>query len=467
MTSRDGAPDGGAQRLAAGAGAGALAGLVLGVLMVLDEADRIALLTVGATPVRVLLHFVAAMVIGAAVGRLFRVQVGGTAAATTGGLMVGLLWWIVGPLTLVPLVRGNSPSWSLDEAAAVFPSLISALLTGSLAGLFHLTLISWLGPLAKEPAVPTSSAPSGSGAAPEPAHVVVLGGGFGGVAAAQRLEQLALGGSNLTVSLVSHSNYLLFTPMLAEVAGSSLEAQHISAPIRATCPRTRFYRGEVESVDFERRELRLSGSSVGSLHYDHLVFALGSVPNFRQLPGLEEHSFTLKSLQDATTLRNHAIELLERADVEPDANERARMLTFVVAGGGFAGTEMIAELFDLVHNARRYYPQLQADELRFVLVHSGDRILPEIGPELADYALTKLRGRGIEVLLGTRVAGATSEAMLITDGDAIRNSHAGVDCGQSAEPDARPAPGPPRQERRLAGRRSAAPGRLRQPVGRR
>jgi NADH dehydrogenase len=349
--------------------------------------------------------------IGAAVGWLFRYHERGAAALATGGLTIGLLWWIVGPLTLVPLAGGDVPSWSLGEAAGVFSSLVGALLSGGLTGVFYFFLLPrigalpWLDDLAASPA--------------DPAHVVVLGGGFGGVATARRIEQRAIAGSRLTVSLVSQSNYLLFTPMLAEVVGSSLEAQHISAPVRAACPRTRFYRGEVAAVDLASNEVHLEGSSVGSLRYDHLVFALGSVPNFQGLPGMEEHSFSLKSLHDATKLRNHVIAMLERADVETDLEERRRLLTFVVAGGGFAGTELIAELFDLVHNARRYYAHIWPEDLQFVLVHSRRRILPEIGPDLAQYALRKLRGRGIEVLLGVRVAGATSDAMQLADGTAV------------------------------------------------
>ena len=163
-----------------------------------------------------------------------------------------------------------------------------------------------------------------------------------------------------------------------------------------------------------------SRAPTSSLNYDHLVVALGSVSYYRDLPGMEDYSFSLKSLQDATALRNHVIGLLERADVEADPDERRRQLTFVVAGGGFAGTEMIAELFDLVHNALRYYPNVPTDALRFVLVHSRDRILPEIGSELADYALRKLRARGIEFLLETRVAGATPEAILLGDGTTVQ-----------------------------------------------
>jgi NADH dehydrogenase len=131
---------------------------------------------------------------------------------------------------------------------------------------------------------------------------------------------------------------------------------------------------------------------------------------------MAEHAFTLATLEDATVLRSHVLAMLERADLEPDPDARRTLLTFVVAGGGFAGTELVAELHDLVEDVRHLYPGVGAEDPRFVLVHSRDRILPEIGAELAAYALTKLRTRGLEVLLGTRVAAAGVEAVRLDDG---------------------------------------------------
>ena len=207
--------------------------------------------------------------------------------------------------------------------------------------------------------------------------------------------------------------------MLAAVAAGSLEAQHISAPVRASCPRTRFLHAEAAAIDTDNQivQVKVNAPARGEVvPYDHLVLARGSVPSFHGLSGLDANAFTLKTLRDATRLRNHVIGLLERADVETDENERRRQLTFVVAGGGFAGTEMIAELLDLVHSVRRYYPRIPASELRFVLVHLRDRILPELSPVLADYALRKLQARNIEFLLNARVSTATPEAVLLKDG---------------------------------------------------
>ncbi len=376
--------------------AGAAAGLAAGLVVLPGPGS---LLDAGPGP---LLHLAAAAALGAVLGVVVG-QTGGSAAANLSrGLLLGLIWWQLDALTLEPLLAGRGPTWSIEEAAAQLPALVCALLYGGLAGLLLVLVPSQL------------SAP--------PDHtvrtrVVVLGGGFGGVATAGRLERLFARDPGVEVALVSRGNSLLFTPMLAEVASGALEPQHISAPIRALCPRTRFYRDAVVDVDLDARLVHLAG--VRPLSYDHLVLALGAVPSYAGLEGLAENSFTLKSLGDAVALRNHAIEQLELADVEPDEVERQRLLTFVVAGGGFAGTETVAELFDLCHVVLRFYPRVEPEELRFVLVHAGDHILPELGPELRAYALARLRQRGIEFLLERRVAGATAEAISLEDGSEI------------------------------------------------
>jgi NADH dehydrogenase len=311
---------------------------------------------------------------------------------------------------------GRGPTWALSEAGAAFFNLIGHLLYGGVTGLsFHVLAawhMRWL-PQVEEPDVAALGPPK---------RIVILGGGFGGVSAAQRLEQLTSRDRSVETTLVSHSNYLLFTPMLAEVASSALEPQHISAPVRAACPHTRFMRASVDAIDTEAQTVWVDAgvnAPLETLPYDHLVLALGSVPNYFALPGVEEHAFVLKSLEDATRLRNHVIALLERADVEPDPQELQRQLTFVVAGGGFAGTEIVAELYDLVHSVLRYYPGIDPAALRFVLIHSRDRILPELSLELADYALHKLQARGIEFALNARVAGASAEEVMLKDGPSI------------------------------------------------
>jgi NADH dehydrogenase len=176
----------------------------------------------------------------------------------------------------------------------------------------------------------------------------------------------------------------------------------------------------VLGVDPDRRVVHLRrGDALETLPYDHLVLALGAMPNFRNLPGVAANALTLATLEDARRLRDHVLGRLEQADHEPDPAERRRWLTFVVAGGGFAGTEAVASLFDLVHSVLRYFPHIRASEPRFVLVHSRDRILPELGDRLAGYASGKLVGRGIELRLGATVTGADADGVELSDGERV------------------------------------------------
>ena len=394
------------------AGCGLAAGVVVAVLMLSESVATISLLPVGPPPVQVAIHLIVATGIGAVFGWVSPRGERFHAALLSSGVILGMLWWILGPVTLVPLIRGDATLWTLPGARAVFPNLVSALLHGGITGLTYATVTS----LDRR----AQTGPDGAGDdTATPTRVVIVGGGFGGVAVAQRLERHALAGSGLDVTLVSESNFLLFTPMLAEIAASAVEPTHISAPLRAACPRTRIVRGRVTRIDTDARLVRVSGAPRAEVPYDHLVLAVGSVPTDHDLPGVSANTFSLKSLGDATRLRNHVISMMERADVETRDEERRRQLTFVVAGGGFAGTEMIAELCDLAHSALRHYPSVPIDELRFVLVHSRERILPEIGPELAAYALEKLHARGIDTELGKRVRSASSDAVVLDDDTAI------------------------------------------------
>lgn len=395
---------------------GALAGTIGGLFLALavqakgmmpDSAGLVGLTSIESG---IGVHLLVSALAGAGYGALFRYQRGAYAPAISNGVIYGLIWWIVGPLTLSPISMGQGPSWTLDAAGASFLNLTGHVLYGGMTGFLFYAAVS-----AYERSFPETL--ESHAAPPEPpTRVVILGGGFGGVSAAQRLERLIAEDQQFEVILVSQSNYLLFTPMLAEVASSSLQAQHISTPIRAACPHTRFVRAAVQQIDTERRTVRLlPGVNLPpeSLSYDHLVLALGSVPDYRGLRGMAENSFSLKTLEDATRLRNHVLSLLERAEVEPDPLERQRQLTFVVVGGGFAGTEVVAELFDLAHGVLHYYPHIDAEHLRFVLVHAQDRILPELSERLADYSLRKLRHRGIEFQLGTYVTEAAEQGVML------------------------------------------------------
>src|SRR6266478_3880895 len=216
-------------------------------------------------------------------------------------------------------------------------------------------------------------------------RIVILGGGFGGVATARHLERLCKRRPDVEIVLVSRDNFLVMTPLLFEVCSGALDARHCSLPIRAFLRTTRFVEAAVQGVDLERRVVHLSsGGEPDELGYDQLVIALGGMTNRRMIPG-SEHAFTFKTLADAFLLRNHIIERFERAAGEMDPSRKRRELTFVVIGGGLVGVELFGELTAFVDAIAPLYKHVNRDEVRFVLLEGGDRIIPEINAKLADY----------------------------------------------------------------------------------
>src|SRR3954452_12524733 len=196
---------------------------------------------------------------------------------------------------------------------------------------------------------------------------VILGGGFGGVTTARRLEKLCKRRRDVEIILVSRDNFVLMTPLLFEVCSGALEASHCSLPIRAFLRTTRFVEAAVQGVDLERRVVHLSsGGEPDELSYDQLVLALGAKTNRDMIPG-SEHAFTFKTLADALLLRNHVIERFERADVETDPRRRAELLTFVVIGGGLVGVELLGELTAYVDGITPIYKHVNREEIRFLL----------------------------------------------------------------------------------------------------
>jgi NADH dehydrogenase len=254
-------------------------------------------------------------------------------------------------------------------------------------------------------------------------RIVVLGGGFGGVYVAHRLEQLFGGKGDYEIVLVSKENYFVFQPMLPEVISGSIGLTDLVCPLRRLLPMTEVHVREVESVDLERRVVVTAPGFQPHAHeipFDHLVLALGNVTDFRGLHGLPEHAFPFKNLQDALDLRNHVIRALDEAAIEAhDMRLRKQLLTFVVAGGGFSGVEVVAELNDMVRHVITHYPSIDPSEIRVTLVHSQDRILPEVDEKLALYAQDLLRKRGVEILLDTKLAAASGEEAVLADGRRI------------------------------------------------
>src|SRR5262249_40334036 len=244
------------------------------------------------------------------------------------------------------------------------------------------------------------------------------------------------GRPDVEITLVSRDNFFLFTPMLHEVAASDLDITHIVSPLRTLLKKTQIFIGDVEAIDVDRRLVRVSHGFERHEHdlpYDHLVIALGSVTNFYGLPGLEQRALTMKTLGDAIHLRNRVIPALEEADTECAAGLTG-VLTFVVAGGGFAGVETIAGLNDFVREALRFYPRLAPDQIRMVLVHPGGTILPELGDELGRYAQEKLAARGIGIVTNAKVSGVSDAAVILHDGRTIASRLVVWTAGTSAHP---------------------------------
>jgi NADH:ubiquinone reductase (H+-translocating) len=254
---------------------------------------------------------------------------------------------------------------------------------------------------------------------PQKTKILILGGGFGGLYTALELEKRLGDDFTVEITLVNRDNFFLFTPMLHEVAASDLDITTIVNPIRKMLKRTNFFNGEVGSIDLHSKRVTvfhgIDGSHAHELSYDHLVLALGSVTNFYGIPGLEERALTMKSLADAVHLRNRLIEHLEESDFECSTVPPQELLTFVVAGGGFAGVETVAAINDFLRDALKFYPNLTEAMLRIVLVEHGLMILPELGPELGQYAQEKLEERKVEFLLGRKVTGLSERGVELSD----------------------------------------------------
>ena len=253
-------------------------------------------------------------------------------------------------------------------------------------------------------------------------RILILGSGFAGFYSALHLEKTIAADPTIEVTLVSHENFVLFTPMLHEVAAGDLDPNDIVCPLRPMLKHVRFLEADVENIDLEAREVSLThGVNRGEsrLNYDHLVIALGSESNFFDLPGVGERALTMKSLQDAFMLRNQALGMLELASVTQDASARRAMLTFVVAGGGFAGVETVGAVNDFVREAISVYPALDEADLRVVLVHPNSAILPELNESLGRYAQTELASRKVEIRTDTSVIGYSDRGVELSNGETL------------------------------------------------
>ena len=268
-------------------------------------------------------------------------------------------------------------------------------------------------------------------------RILILGSGFGGLYAALHLEKKLRRDTDVEITLVNRENFFLFTPMLHEVAAGDLDLTHIVNPVRKLLRRAHFFNGDIKSIDLREQRVLVAHADDNHDHelsYDYLVLALGSVTNFYKLPGLAENALTMKSLSDAIRLRSRMIKNLEEADSECACDDRSRLLTVVVVGGGFAGVETVASVNDFVREAIEFYPRLTERELRIVLIEATDVILPELGAKLGAYAREKLTRRGVQFLMNTAVKSVSNDEVNLSDGTTVKTNMLVWTAGVSPNP---------------------------------
>jgi len=255
---------------------------------------------------------------------------------------------------------------------------------------------------------------------PTPRHfdVLILGGGFAGVYCAQRLVK-RLRGTGKRVGLIASENHMVFQPMLPEVVGGSLSPRHVVNPIRLICGGADVFRGTVRSVDLTAKSLVLDGgvhSPNITFTFDHIVLALGSEVNLSRIPGMSEHAYLVRNVGDAMKLRATIISRMEEANLLESSAARKSLLSFIVVGGGYSGVETAGQMIDLLHSMTGYYESVQPEEASVTLIHSGDKLLPMLSPNLAEYTGKQLAKMGVNILFNSRVKAATACSVVLDDG---------------------------------------------------
>jgi NADH dehydrogenase len=263
-------------------------------------------------------------------------------------------------------------------------------------------------------------------------NFVVIGGGFAGTKVTRALEHTLP--PDWTLTLVSQENFITFNPLLPEVVGASILPGHVIAPHRQMIHCSHVCMAQVTEIDTVNRIVHYLGEGVGTMSYDQLVLACGTNANLDIVKGMANYALPLKTLGDALFLRNRIIARLEQAELQPDVMHRRWLTTFVIVGGGFSGVETAGELADFLYAALRYYKRIHPDDLRIVLLHSGERLLPELSPSLGAFTLRKMRGQGVDVRLSARAVSVTARAVHLDGGDIIEGGT--VICTIGTQPNA-------------------------------
>ncbi|HVX28895.1 MAG TPA: NAD(P)/FAD-dependent oxidoreductase [Nitrolancea sp.] len=274
---------------------------------------------------------------------------------------------------------------------------------------------------------------------PRRTRVLIIGGGFAGVYTAFALQK-ELDDEPVDVAIVNRENFFVFYPLMSDIISGAIETSSILNPIRLVASNATLYVGEVSSINLDQQRVDVRLGLYGSYHeprplyYDHLVIALGGVPNTRVVPGMAENAFDVQRLSNAFALRNHLIDTLEQADIETDPVEKRRLLTFVVVGGGTNGVEVVGEIHDMLVEVTDLYKHIEREDIRVVLIHGGPRLIPDLPQSLGEYAEQLLRKKGVEIMLNTRVPRVEPNRVFLDNGDPIDTSTIVGSIGVSPNP---------------------------------
>ncbi|MFF7887851.1 NAD(P)/FAD-dependent oxidoreductase [Streptomyces sp. NPDC007896] len=260
----------------------------------------------------------------------------------------------------------------------------------------------------------------------EPVRILIVGGGYVGMYTALRLQRKLkpeLNRGEVEITVVSPDPYMTYQPFLPEAAAGLISPRHVVVPLRRVLDGCRILIGEAHSIDHAKRTATLStlataeeGAGTEQITYDELVLAPGSVSRALPIPGLADYAIGFKTIEEAIGLRNHVIEQMDIASSTRDPAIRDAALTFVFVGGGYAGVEALGELEDMARYAARYYHNVNADDMKWILVEASNRILPEVGEEMGKYTVTQLRRRNIDVRLETRLDSCADRIAVLSDG---------------------------------------------------
>lgn len=261
---------------------------------------------------------------------------------------------------------------------------------------------------------------------PPGVRILVIGGGYVGMYTALRLQRKLkqrLKAGEAEIVVVTPEPYMTYQPFLPEAAAGSISPRHVVVPLRRVLARCTIVIGEAQRIDHAKRTATVTTLATGEdgtgaleIPYDEIVIAPGSVSRTLPIPGLADHGIGFKTIEEAIGLRNHVIEQMDIASATRDPTIRDAALTFVFVGGGYAGVEALAELEDMARYTSRYYHNIKAEDLKWILVEASDRILPEVGEVMGTYAVRELRGRNIDVRLGTRLDSCEDRVAVLSDG---------------------------------------------------